>query len=52
MFTTLGYGYYRWPEGMKANTDYVIEFYDFNGSKVQDFTMTMYAAKQAVPIQY
>lgn len=47
----LGYGYYRWPGGIKAGTTYEIQYYDFAGANDQDFTVTMYAAKRSVAIK-
>jgi len=50
IYSDLGYGYYRWPDGIKAGIKYTIEIYDFNGSNAQEFTATMYAQNAIVKL--
>lgn len=50
IFGDIGYGYFRWPDGIKAGIKYTIEIYDFAGRNAQDFTVTMYASTKKVTL--
>ena len=44
-----GYMYYRFKDiqaGMAAGTEYFIEYFDYNGENIQDFTITLYTEKE------
>lgn len=47
-FNDLGYGYYRFKDGIKAGVEYKISIYDFANTKDHDFTVTIYTEKSQV----
>jgi len=44
----IGYGYYRFKDGIKTGQKYTIEVYDFGGRQTQDFVAEMWAADSLV----
>ena len=51
MFKSLGYGYYKWKNGLKAGTEYYITFYDWSGARKQDLTVTLYTSNSRVKLK-